>query len=36
MKKDGAFWNEAALSGKTPTITMTAQVVMGSIELEQK
>ncbi|MEZ4639826.1 MAG: hypothetical protein R2873_01305 [Caldilineaceae bacterium] len=36
MKKDGAFWNEAALSGKTPAITMTAQVVMGAIQLEQK
>lgn len=36
MKKEGAFWNEAALSGKTPAITMTAQVVMGAIKLEQQ
>jgi hypothetical protein len=36
MKKEGAFWNEAAMAGKTPTLTVTALVVMGAIELEQK
>ncbi|MCU0403255.1 MAG: hypothetical protein MUE99_01815 [Chitinophagaceae bacterium] len=33
MKKDGAFWNEAALFGATPVLTITASVVMGSIRL---
>ena len=33
MKKEGAFWNEAALRGGTPVLTVTASVVMGSIRL---
>jgi hypothetical protein len=34
MKKEGAFWNEAALAGKTPTLSIFAQVVMGAITLK--
>lgn len=33
MKKEGAFWNEAALRGATPTLTISASVVMGSIRV---
>lgn len=33
MKKEGAFWTEAALAGKTPVLTVSAQVVMGAIKL---
>ena len=33
MKKDGAFWNEAALRGATPILTISASVVMGSIRV---
>jgi len=33
MKKGGAFCNEAALAGKTPTLTIRASVAMGSIRL---
>ena len=33
MKKEGAFWNEAALRGATPLLTISASVVMGSIRL---
>ena len=33
MKKEGAFWNEAALRGDTPTLTISASVVMGSIRV---
>ncbi len=35
MKKEGAFWNEAALRGATPQITVTARMTMGSVRLEQ-
>ncbi len=35
MKKEGAFWNEAALAGKTPSIAINARMTMGSIRLEQ-
>ena len=34
MKREGAFWNEAALAGKTPTLTISAKVVMGGIEIK--
>lgn len=34
MKKEGAFWNEAALAGKTPQLTIRANVVLGSLELK--
>jgi hypothetical protein len=34
MKKEGAFWNEAALADKTPVLWVSAQVVMGAIELK--
>jgi hypothetical protein len=34
-KKAGAFWNQAALDGKIPTLTVSAQVVMGAIKLTQ-
>lgn len=33
MKKEGAFWNQAALEGKTPLLSVSAQVVMGGIKL---
>jgi hypothetical protein len=33
MKKEGAFWNEAALRSAAPVLTITASVVMGSIRL---
>lgn len=33
MKKEGAYWNEAALLGKAPLLTITASVVMGAIKL---
>jgi hypothetical protein len=36
MKKEGAFWNQAALDGKTPVLTVAAQVVMGAIKLTAK
>jgi hypothetical protein len=35
MKKEGVFWNEAALAGATPQIIVTARVTMGSLRLEQ-
>ena len=35
MKKDGAFWNEAALRGAAPQINVNARVTMGSIRLQQ-
>jgi len=36
MKKEGAFWNEAALEGKMPILSVAAQVVMGAIQLNTK
>lgn len=33
MKKEGAFWNEAALRGASPVLTIAASVVMGSVRL---
>lgn len=33
MKKEGGYWNEAALAGKTPALTIAASVAMGSIRL---
>ncbi|MCO6451111.1 MAG: hypothetical protein J5I90_10030 [Caldilineales bacterium] len=33
MKKEGAFWNEAALQGGSPLLTITASVTMGGIDL---
>lgn len=33
MKKEGAFWNQAALDGSTPVLTVSAQVVMGAVRL---
>jgi len=35
MKKEGAWWNEAALAGRTPVITITARITMGGVRLEQ-
>lgn len=35
MKKEGAWWNEAALAGQTPCITVNARMTMGSVRLEQ-
>lgn len=33
MKKEGAFWTEAALAGKTPLLTIHASVAVGSLEI---
>lgn len=33
MKKEGAFWNQAALDGQTPLLTVNANVTLGSIRL---
>jgi hypothetical protein len=33
MKREGAFWTEAALAGKTPSLTISANVTMGGIRL---
>jgi hypothetical protein len=33
MKKEGAFWNEAALAGKTPLLTIQANVALGSLKM---
>ena len=33
MKKEGAFWNEAALEGKTPLLTIQANVALGSLKM---
>lgn len=35
MKREGAWWNEAALSGRTPCLTINARMTMGSVRLEQ-
>lgn len=35
IKKEGARWNEAALSGRTPCLTINARMTMGSVRLEQ-
>jgi hypothetical protein len=33
MKKDGAFWTEAALAGATPVLSIRASVTLGSMKL---
>lgn len=33
MKKEGAFWTEAALAGQTPLLTIRASVTLGSLKL---
>ena len=33
MKKEGAFWTEAALAGKTPLLTIQSNVALGSLRL---
>ena len=33
MKKEGAFWNEAALKGGVPLLSINASVTMGGVEL---
>lgn len=33
MKKQGAFWTEAALAGQTPLLTITASVTLGAVRL---
>jgi len=35
MKKEGAFWNEAALQGAAPVIVINARMTMGSVRLVQ-
>lgn len=35
MKREGAWWNEAALAGKTPCLTIHARMTMGGVRLEQ-
>ena len=34
MKKEGAWWNEAALAGAAPCITINASMTMGSVRLQ--
>jgi hypothetical protein len=34
LKKEGAFWSEAASAGATPLLDISASVVMGSIRIE--
>lgn len=34
MKKQGAFWTEAALEGRTPLLTMTVAVTLGGVRLQ--
>ena len=33
-KKEGAFWTEAALAGRTPVIKVTASMALGSLSLQ--
>ena len=33
-KKEGAFWNEAALAGKSPLLTINASMALGSLSLQ--
>lgn len=33
MKKEGAFWTEAALAGKTPLVTIQAKLALGSLRI---
>ena len=33
MKKEGAFWTEAALAGKTPVLTIHASITMGGLRI---
>jgi hypothetical protein len=33
MKKEGAFWTEAAMAGKTPVLTIHANVAIGALSL---
>jgi hypothetical protein len=33
MKKEGAFWTEAALAGKTPVLTIHASMTMGGLRI---
>jgi hypothetical protein len=35
MKKEGAWWNEAAVAGRTPCLTIQARMTMGGVRLEQ-
>jgi hypothetical protein len=35
MKKEGALWNQAALEGKFPVLSVNANVTLGSIMLHQ-
>jgi len=35
MKREGAWWNEAAVDGHTPCLTINARMTMGSVRLEQ-
>ncbi len=34
MKKEGAYWNEAALTGKTPVLTVHARIALGELKLQ--
>ncbi len=33
MKKEGAYWTEAALAGKTPVLTVHAKIALGGLKL---
>lgn len=36
MKKEGAYWNEAALAGGTPLLVVEANVTMGALSIRPK
>jgi hypothetical protein len=36
MKKEGAFWNEAALAGQTPVLTIEAKISLGGLTLRAR
>ncbi|MGE5619434.1 MAG: hypothetical protein ACM3US_09265 [Sphingomonadaceae bacterium] len=36
MKKEGAFWTEAALAGKTPQLAIRVNVALGSLKLRTR
>jgi hypothetical protein len=33
MKKDGAFWTQAAIDGITPMLTIHVETALGSVSL---
>jgi hypothetical protein len=33
LKKEGAFWTEAAVAGRTPALSIAARVALGSLRI---